>query len=260
MFKTEPFLSIIIPAYNEERRLPATLHTITDYLRRQPYTSEILVVENGSTDETSQVVLSFTNSQHRMDDSFEIYLLHSRQGKGAAIKQGMLAGRGQYLFVCDADLSMPVQELSKFLPPSPTAAAYGIAIASREIPGAERLNEPLHRHFMGRIFNFLVQLLVLPGIKDTQCGFKCFSRDAAKAIFPLQSINGWGFDVEVLLIARHLQFRLIEVPITWHYQAESRIRPVKDTITMVKDLLVIRRNLRVGVYDQLIQNYLHAEI
>ena len=148
---------------------------------------------------------------------------------------------------------MPIQELSKFLPPLLTIPQYGIIIASREIAGAKRYNEPFHRHLMGRVFNLIVQLLVLPGIKDSQCGFKCFSKDAAQIIFPMQSINGWGFDVEVLFIARHLKIQQFEIPITWYYQAESRINPIRDTVNMLKDLLMIRHNFRLGIYNQSIQ-------
>ena len=253
MFKTDPFLTMIIPAYNEENRLPATLYTIMDYLRQQSYSSEVIVVENGSTDKTSEAVSKFAAFHLQKDDPVEIYLLHSSKGKGAAIKCGMLSGRGQYLFICDADLSMPIQELSKFLPPLLTIPQYGIIIASREIAGAKRYNEPFHRHLMGRVFNLIVQLLVLPGIKDSQCGFKCFSKDAAQIIFPMQSINGWGFDVEVLFIARHLKIQQFEIPITWYYQAESRINPIRDTVNMLKDLLMIRHNFRLGIYNQSIQ-------
>ena len=195
------FLSIVIPAYNEERRLPPTLDKVAAYLRSQPYRSEILVVENGSSDDTSGVTLQFMRDQVRADDPFQVILLHSTPGKGAAVKHGMLAARGEFLFICDADLAMPIEEISKFLPPALKRGSYEIAIASREAPGAKRYGEPAYRHLMGRVFNFLVRILAVPGIQDTQCGFKMFTRDAAQLVFPLQRLDGWSFDVEVLYIA-----------------------------------------------------------
>ncbi len=244
-----PFLTIVIPAYNEERRLPPSLHKVAEFLRAQPYSAEIIVVENGSTDRTSDVVEGFAHRHVRPDDNFHVRLLHSRPGKGIAVKTGMLAGQGDYLFICDADLAMPIEEIAKFLPPVLPAHAYDIAIASREAPGAVRYDEPFYRHLMGRIFNYLVRIMAVPDIQDTQCGFKCFTRAAAQAVFPLQRIDGWGFDVEVLYIARRKGLRLVEIPIHWHYQTDSRVRPLQDTINMVRELLKIRRMGEAGVYE-----------
>ena len=244
-----PFLTIIIPAYNEERRLPPSLHKVADYLRAQPYASEVIVVENGSTDATTAAVEEFVAAHVRADDPFRVRLLHSSPGKGSAVKCGMLAGRGDYLFICDADLAMPIGEIAKFLPPTLPAHSYEVAIASRELPGAVRYDEPFYRHLMGRIFNLLVRVMAVPGIQDTQCGFKCFSREAAQLVFPLQRIDGWGFDVEVLYIARLKGLRLVEVPIHWYYQTDSRVRPIHDTINMVRELVKIRRMGSAGIYD-----------
>ena len=244
-----PFLTIVIPAYNEERRLPPSLHKVADYLRAQPWSAEVIVVENGSTDRTSEAVETFAHNAVRPDDNFTVHLMHSAPGKGAAVKVGMLAGRGDYLFICDADFSMPVTEISKFLPPHLPAHGYDVAIASREIPGAVRYDEPFYRHLMGRVFNLLVRVLAVSGIQDTQCGFKCFTREAAHTVFPLQRIDGWGFDVEVLYIARLHGLNLAEVPIDWYYQTDSRVRPVHDTINMVRELLKIRSMGRQGIYD-----------
>ena len=243
-----PFLTIVIPAYNEERRLPPSLDKIAAYLRAQLYSAEVIVVENGSTDATSAAVERFIAANVRPGDPFRVHLLHSPPGKGIAVKTGMLAGRGDYLFICDADLAMPVEEVAKFLPPTLLPHSYDVAIASREAPGAVRHGEPFYRHLMGRVFNLLVRLLAVPDIQDTQCGFKCFTREAAQVIFPLQRIDGWGFDVEVLYIARLKGMRLAEVPIHWHYQDDSRVRPIHDTIGMVRELLKIRRMGRDGVY------------
>jgi dolichyl-phosphate beta-glucosyltransferase len=244
------FLTIVIPAYNEERRLPPTLHKIAAFLRRQSYTSEVLVVENGSTDDTTGVTAAFIQQEVRADDPFCVDLLHSSPGKGAAVRHGMLHGQGEYLFICDADLAMPIEEIAKFLPPTLKRGFFDIAIASREAPGAQRIDEPAYRHVMGRVFNLLVRVLAVPGIQDTQCGFKMFTREAMQATFPLQRLDGWSFDVEVLYIARLQHLRLVEIPIRWYYQTDSRVRPVQDTINMVRELLRIRRNGRRGIYTQ----------
>ena len=244
----QPFLSIIIPAYNEEKRLPPSLHKIAKFLRQQTYRAEVIVVENGSTDNTAQTVLDFIQQYIIPDDNFELILLKSAPGKGAAVKKGMLAGRGDYLFICDTDLAMPIEEITKFLPPVIDAHSYPVAIASREAPGAVRYDEPFYRHLMGRVFNLLVRWMAVPEIQDTQCGFKCFNRKAAQLIFPLQKIPGWGCDVEVLYIALQDNLSLIEIPINWHYQDDSRIRPVQDTFNMVVELLKIRRYGRLGTY------------
>lgn len=243
------FLTIVIPAYNEERRLPPTLYKVAAFLRSQAYTSEVLVVENGSTDDTSGVTAAFIEQEVHPDDPFHIHLLHSSPGKGAAVRHGMLHGQGEFLFICDADLAMPIEEIAKFLPPVLKRGAFDIAIASREAPGAVRIDEPAYRHVMGRVFNFLVRVLAVPGIQDTQCGFKMFTREAVQATFPLQVLDGWSFDVEVLYIARLRHLRLVEIPIRWYYQTDSRVRPVQDTINMVRELLRIRRNGRRGLYD-----------
>ena len=247
---TRPYLTIIIPAYNEAQRIPQSLTKIATFLRAQSYSTEILVVENRSTDETSAVVRAFSQTVSATD-SFTLELLHSAPGKGAAVKTGMLVGRGDYLFICDADLSMPIEEISKFLPPYQEPGGYDVAIASREIAGAERYNEPIYRHLMGRVFNYVVRQLIIPGIEDTQCGFKMFTRAAAAQVFPHQTIDGWGFDPEVLYISHIRALRLIEVPINWYYMPESRINPLVDTVKMVREVLRIRRNGQRGIYQEM---------
>lgn len=244
-----PFLSIIIPAYNEEKRLPPTLVRLVDFLRQQPYTSEVLIVENGSTDQTSAVVESFVAEHVQPDDSFVIHLLHSAKGKGNAVKHGVMMAQGDYLLISDTDLSVPIEETPRFLPPQLDLPKRGIAIASREVPGAVRHGEPAYRHLMGRVFNTLVRWLAVPHIQDTQCGFKCFGREAAHCIFPLQRIDGWGFDVELLYIAQRHGLPIVEIPVNWYYRNDSRVRPIHDTVTMVAELLLIRRNGSAGLYD-----------
>jgi dolichyl-phosphate beta-glucosyltransferase len=236
------FLSIIVPAFNEERRLPDSLPKIIHFVRQQAYPIEVIVVDDGSSDRTAEVVHQF-----QKDAPFISLLPVEHGGKGHAVKAGMQQAKGDYLFLCDSDLSMPIDEVTKFLPPA--LDGYDIAIASREIPGARRYGEPPYRHLMGRVFNLIVRLLAVPGVQDTQAGFKCFRRQAARQLFPLQTIKGWGFDVEVLFIARKRGLRIVEVPIHWYYMNRSRVRPVRDTYNMLHEVLKVRMNNWRGRYN-----------
>jgi len=237
----KPFLSIIIPAYNEEKRLPKTLEQVIAFLQSQDYPAEVLVVENGSIDRTFSIAQAFSDAfpQVRVIKS-------SLRGKGLAVQRGMLAAKGEYRFMCDADLSMPIQEVAHFLPP--VASDYDIAIASREAPGAVRYNEPYYRHFIGRGYNLLIRWLALPGLNDTQCGFKCFRGEVAEDLFNRLTLSGWSFDVEVLFIGRLRGYRIIELPIPWYYNPESKIRVFRDSFYMGRDLLTMRLNAWRGVY------------
>jgi dolichyl-phosphate beta-glucosyltransferase len=236
-------LTIVIPAYNEAHRLPTTLPQVTAFAEAQDYPVEVIVVDNASTDRTSDVVREIA-----ADRPFVSLLYQPIQGKGAAVRKGMLEGRGEYLFMCDADLAMPIEEVSKFLPP--TLSGYDVAIASREAPGAVRYDEPGYRHLMGRVFNFVVRTLAVPGIQDTQCGFKCFRREVAHDILAVQTLNGWAFDVEILHIAHRRGYRLVEVPVNWYYGEGSRISPIRDSFNMLIEVLRVRRNGRNGLYDR----------
>jgi dolichyl-phosphate beta-glucosyltransferase len=158
----------------------------------------------------------------------------------------MLAARGEYRFICDADLSMPIDEIVRFLPPQLTD--FDVAIGSREAPGAVRYDEPWHRHVMGRVFNTIVRMFAVHGFQDTQAGFKMFRAEVAEALFPLQTLNGWSFDVEILFIAQKRGYRIVEVPIHWYYKANTRIHPIRDSIDMFLDVLRIRRNALRGRY------------
>ena len=238
----QPYLSIIIPAFNEARRLPETLRQVHAFLQKQDYQSEILVVENGSMDDT------YGTADDLRAEIPNLTVMHEDvRGKGHAVRQGMLAASGAYRFICDADLSMPIEEVNRFLPPMLNEVP--IMIASREAPGAVRYGEPEFRHLVGRAFNLLVRLVVLPGLNDTQCGFKCFRADAAEAVFPLVTIQGWTFDVEALFIARRMGYAIREVPIPWYHKPLSRVKVARDSIQMALDLLRIRwRGLR-GMYE-----------
>lgn len=237
-------LSIVIPAYNEadEDRLPASLKQITTFVQQQQFPIEVIIVNNNSTDGTQQVIDKAAAEYRFIKPMFE-----SRQGKGAAVRTGMLAAQYHYVFICDADLSMTIEQVLFFLPPQ--APAYDIAIASREGPGARRVDEPEFRHVIGRVFNFIVRVLAVKGFQDTQCGFKCFTRPVVQEIVPYQTLEGWSFDVELLHIAQKRGYKIIAVPITWYYKDRSKIKPFRDAFKMLRDVLQVRRNSRRGVYD-----------
>jgi glycosyltransferase involved in cell wall biosynthesis len=243
---SRPYLSIIIPAHNEEKRLLATLEQVIHYLKAQPYPSELLVVENASQDRTYEIACEFAA---RYPGDREVRVLQEpRIGKGMAVRLGMLSACGDYRFMCDADLSMPIEQVSRFLPPSLEGA--DIAIASREAMGAVRYNEPAYRHLVGRVFNTMIRLIALPGLQDTQCGFKCFRAPVAEDVFKHQTLPGWSFDVEVLYIAQKRGYRIVELPIPWYYYSNSKISVLRDSLKMALDLFVIRRNGLRGVYDR----------
>lgn len=237
-----PFLSIIIPAYNEEKRLPDTLEQVFSFLAEQDYSAEIIVVENGSRDHTFKIA-------QELSAAFpNLYVFHTDQaGKGKAVQRGMLEARGEYRIFCDADLSMPIEEITRFIPPHNNT---DVVIASREVEGAVRYNEPHQRHFTGRVFNAIIRLLALPDIHDTQCGFKGFRAEIAEDLFKHQSVKGWAFDVEILYIAKLRGYNIVELPIPWYYREESKISVLRDSIRMFLDILKIRRNARSGLYTR----------
>jgi dolichyl-phosphate beta-glucosyltransferase len=236
-----PFLSIIIPAHNEATRLPNTLEQVFAFAAQQTYELEVLVVENGSIDNTYQIAQEFAMQHSEMR-----VLQNALRGKGRAVRQGMLAARGKYRFMCDVDLSMPVDEINRFLPPA--LDGFDIVIASREAPGAVRYGEPNYRHVIGRIYNGLIRLLALPDLQDTQCGFKCFKDRTVEDLFPRQTLDGWSFDVEILFIARQLGYSIKELPVHWYYNPHSKIRVFRDSFKMGLDLLTIRLNSVRGLY------------
>ncbi|MGA7194019.1 MAG: dolichyl-phosphate beta-glucosyltransferase [Anaerolineales bacterium] len=238
----QPLLSIIIPAHNEEKRLPPTLEQVFAFLNQQNYESEVLVIENGSTDRTYELGQSYA-SQHK---NLRV-IREDGRGKGLAVRRGMLEARGQYRLMCDADLSMPIVEVTKFL--SRDTAEFDIAIASREAPGAARYDEPRYRHLGGRFINLIIRLLILPGLQDTQCGFKCFRAEVADDLFKRQTLMGWSFDIELLFIARRHGYRIIEIPIDWYYRPESKVNALRDSMRMIEDIFQIHRNARRGLYD-----------
>jgi glycosyltransferase involved in cell wall biosynthesis len=224
-------LSVIIPAWQEARRLHITLAGIEHLRNALPYPIEVILVDDGSTDGTADRALAAGLSVIRQP----------HKGKGAAVRAGMLAANGMYRMVADADWSMSPEQVLMMLPPAMTG--FDVCIASRELPSSIRLGEPRWRHMMGRTYNHLVQQVLLPGFSDTQCGFKVFRAEAARALFSRCSEDGWAFDVEVLALAREYGLRIIEVPIDWTHDPDSRVHPLRDAPGMLKALFRIRKKL-----------------
>ena len=240
---SRPQLSIVIPAYNEARRLPESFARLHDFLHRQPYFAEVIVADDGSEDSTAAVVRAWMG---RWNALRLVQIAHA--GKGAAVRAGALAAQGEWIFLADADFSMPVQELARFVPAADDTT--DLLIGSREAPGAQRIGEPVYRHLMGRAFNRIVQWSLVPGIRDTQCGFKRLRREVALDLCFHQTITGWGFDVELLYMARLRGYSIREIPISWYYKSGSKVRPLADTLSMARDLLAIRRNARAASYTR----------
>jgi glycosyltransferase involved in cell wall biosynthesis len=235
------FLSIVVPAYNEERRLPRTLPRAIEWLRSQPWDWELRVADDGSTDGTAEVVTRFANEEPRV-----VLQREPHRGKGGAVRAGMQAATGQWRFLADADFSMPVEEVARFLPPR--AVGWDLLIGVREGPGAARVGEPSSRHTMGRVFNGLVRAALVPGVSDSQCGFKCFAAHTIPLLFDRSRIDGFAFDVEVLFLARQAGLRITEVPIPWWYMDTSKVQPLRDTRRMVTEVARIRWNAWRGRY------------
>jgi len=229
-----PLLSIIIPAFNEAERLPETLERIIVFTGSMSADVEVIVVDNASNDGTRDVVSAFSSRNPSVRCIYE-----GLRGKGAAVRTGIMEGRGMYLLICDADLAVPIEEVDKFVP---RLKDNDIIIGSHETEGAKRFGEPFHRHLMGRVFNVIVRTLLLPGLHDTQCGFKCFRRDVARDLFSLNTIDGWSFDAEILYMARQKNYRIAELPVMWYYGERSKINLTRDTWLMLKEVMAIRRN------------------
>lgn len=245
--------SIVIPAYNESDKITASLTHVVSYLRTLSDAFEVLVVNDGSKDNTSDVVKKY------IKDNPEVKLIDNpHKGKGPTVWKGIMSAQGKYVYLSDADMSTPITELKKLLVWM-IEQDFDVVIASREGSGAQRVNEPAYRHIMGRIFNFVVQAVALPGIRDSQCGFKLFKNDVAKDIFsklqvysdaaPITTTAFMGaFDVEVLFIAKKLGYKIKEVPVLWTYVKTSRLSPIKDSIRMTLDVIKVRLNDFRGMY------------
>ena len=234
-----PQFSLIIPAYNESSRLLHTLQRCIVSLEKHVSGWEILVVDDGSSDDTRRVASQIADQDPRIR-----VLAAPHGGKGAAVRRGMLAARGAWRFFADADLAVDLDQLPNFL-----AADGDVVIGSREAPGARRIGEPRSRHLIGRAFNLIVRAVAVRGIRDTQCGYKLFSARAAESLFQMSRLNGFAFDAEVLFLAQRYGFAIREVPVTWHYRTGSRVR-LQAGLAAFGQILRIRWNDMMGRYDR----------
>jgi dolichyl-phosphate beta-glucosyltransferase len=230
------YLSVVIPAYNEEPRIEKTLERVYRYLSRKEYPFEVIVVDDGSTDSTINVAKGFTAPL----GCLRIFENGTNRGKGFSVRKGVEHARGDYILFSDADLSTPIEDLEKLFPKL-LEEGYDIAIGSRALRGSDvRVHQPWYREGMGKVFNKMVRMFTLRGFKDTQCGFKLFEASAAKDIFPRQKIERFSFDVEALYLARKKGYRVAEVPITWYNSPRSRVSIAADPFQMFMDVIRIR--------------------
>jgi len=237
------YLSVVIPAYNEEKRLPKTLKEISSYLEKQNYDYEIIVVNDGSKDKTAEII------KELISEIKNLKLIDNKEncGKGFVVRQGLLEAKGEYRLFTDADNSTPISEIEKFFPYF--KKGYDIVIGSRDIKGAIIKNpQPLYRRILGDIFSLLSRIIVgYWGIKDSQCGFKAFTAKAANDILPKCRINRFAFDPEIIKLAKKMNYKIKEVPIIWENEPHTKV-DFKNTIKMGIDLLIIKWNLLTGKY------------
>ena len=246
MTSATPQLSVVIPAYNESRRIGPTLDATLAFLGQAGLDGEVIVVDDGSADDTAALVTRYAESH----PCVRLLQNGSNRGKGYSVRHGALDARGEVVLFSDADGSTPLSETPKLLA-ALEAEGADVAIGSRELPGSDlAVPQPRHRRAMGWVFRNLVRLIVVRGFRDTQCGFKAFRREAAQRVFRLQTLDGFAFDVEVLFIARRLGYRVVEVPVRWLDSPESRVRVARDSSRMFLDLLRIRLRAMRGAYRQ----------
>jgi len=242
---SQPDISVVIPAYNESKRLPETLHAVEDFFNSRNLSREILVVDDGSQDDTFQIAQSL---QDRIT-GLKILCNDQNRGKGFSVRHGMLKAIGELALMMDADQSSPMEELDKLLP-SVRDGHSDIAIGSRALKNSEIVvHQPFYREPLGYLYNDLIQFLLLKGIEDTQCGFKLFRREVARDVFSRGKLVGFAFDVEVLFIARKLGYRIAEIPIRWRNDPDTKIKLLRHGSNMLADLLRIRWNAWKGLYN-----------
>jgi dolichyl-phosphate beta-glucosyltransferase len=234
-----PEISIIIPAFNEALRLPATLDHIERYLTTARTPAEVIVVDDGRRDATAEVV----RQRAARWPQLKLVTAERNSGKGAAVRLGMAAARGRFRVFSDADLSVPIDDLEKLL--GPLRGGAGVAIASRGLRDSQvELHQPWYRETMGKIFNRLVRIFVFGGVADTQCGFKAFTAEVADRVFPALQTRGFGFDVEILYRAKLAGYRIVEVPTRWINSPQSRVHPIRHSAAMFLELLAIPNRVR----------------
>lgn len=248
-----PYLSVVIPAYNEEKNLEASLRKVRAFLSGQDFPWEVIVVDDGSSDKTGVIAQDFAKA----NTGFSA-IKNPHRGKGYTVRTGVLVAKGEFVLFADADMATPIEEVKRLLL-WVTEKDFDLAIASREGFGARREGEPFYRHFMGRGFNYLVRFIALRGINDTQCGFKLFRGKVAQDLFssliiyggevaPVSGAYMGAFDVEILFLARLRGYKIKEVPVSWHYVKTARLSPIKDSWRMLRDIVKMRLSFLAGKY------------
>jgi len=243
-----PSYSIIIPAYNESARIGATLEKVLAHIRERGWDAEVIAVDDGSRDNTVEMIRGYADKNPRL----QLLQNPGNRGKGYSVRNGMLQARGEMLLFSDADLSSPIAEADKLF--GAIAEGADMAIGSRWLRrDLQTQPQPFHRQIFGRVFNLMLRITLGLRYKDTQCGFKAFTRRAAKTIFPLQQIERWGFDPELLYLARKQGLKVVEVPVEWAHSEDTRISPFRDGIRMFVEMLRIRWNGFTGRYDRKVE-------
>ena len=243
-----PTYSIVIPAYNEAARIGNALQSVVACVRKRGWHAEIVVVDDGSRDQTAEIVRAFAK------DHPEVRLLQNpgNHGKGYSVRNGILHSLGEVVMFTDADLSSPIEEADGLF--AAIAAGADIAIGSRWLESSRQtIRQPFYRQFFGRCFNGVTRFIMGLPYADTQCGFKAFTRAAAQTIFQLQTIERWGFDPEILFIARKRGFRVEEVPVSWAHDERTRISYLKDGTRMLQDIAIVRWNAILGRYNKQVE-------
>jgi len=241
------FLSIVIPAYNEESKIIATLESIIDFLSKKNYSYEIIVVDDGSRDNTYHITKNFAEKNKNV----LVLKNQKNEGKGSAIKKGVMSAQGEYILFMDADHSTPINEIDKMLSWLESNKHYGFVFGSRYVNGAKILiKEPFLRILLGKIYHYIVKIFILRGVKDYNCGFKVFRKEVAKTLFSQLSCKDYTFDVELLLLSKLLGYRFKEIPVVWTHNIHSKVRPFIDGIKSFFGILKIKINYYRGLYKK----------
>ena len=236
------YLSVIVPVYNEALTIGETIRKLREFLEAQSYSWELIICDDGSTDGTSKM---FHEEVKNVEHIRALSLPH--RGKGATVRDGVLDSTGKFIFMCDADLSMSVDQIPIFLQRMDNSD-IDIVIGSRQVKGSVRVGEPPLRHFMGRIFNKLVKIILVDNYHDSQCGFKCFSSKSARHLFPKQRVKGWAFDAEILFLAGKIGYKTKEIPIEWYHRSDSKVGVISSSLSMLTEILMVRIMHTLGRY------------
>ncbi|MFT5830553.1 MAG: dolichyl-phosphate beta-glucosyltransferase [Bacteroidia bacterium] len=249
----EPFVTFVVPVYNEEPVLGTSLPILRDYLdllvktRDKAETWELVLVDDGSKDRSVEMIEAWIRDEQDQPGTTRLLLLPENRGKGAAVRKGMLEAAGRYVFFLDADLSTPLEETPGFL--AALESGYEVVLGNRRVPGAQiTRRQPRLRQTLGRCFTMMVNLALAPGVQDFTCGFKGFEREAAATIFQRSTLDGWAFDAELVVIAQTHGLQVVQLPVTWHHEDDTKVRLLAAVFGSLRDLLTITKNRLSGRY------------